>query len=136
MEATMKSNQFLTPNLYTSINEVEILDCLVDFGYMPKEFSQNQVISFVKDENFYLVLFMVREDGQKGFLMYEILDFTMHEQELYMMSHLFRNLVASNKNNYTYRKAQYKLDEMLGMVPTFRALYKKRFDVDDYGMAA
>ncbi|WP_144080109.1 hypothetical protein [Flectobacillus major] len=136
MEATMMNNQFLTPNLYTTISDVEIIDCLVDFGYMPKDFNQNQVISFVKDENFYLVLFMMTDDGQKGFLMYEILDFTMHVQELYMMSHLFKSLVASNKNNYTYRKAQYKLEEMLGMVPTFRALYKKTFDTDDYTMAA
>ncbi len=132
----MDNQQFLTPHLYTTVNEVEIIDCLVDYGYMPKQFDQNQVISFVKNENFYLVLFSAKQDGQKGFLMYEILDFTMHEREIYLMSYLFKELAAANDNNNTYRKAQYKLDEVLGMVPTFRALYGKTFDPDDYNMAA
>lgn len=136
MKATMDNQQFLTPHLYTTVSEVEIIDCLVDYGYMPKQFDQNQVISFVKNENFYLVLFLAKQDGQKGFLMYEILDFTMHEREIYLMSCLFKELAAANANNNTYRKAQYKLDEVLGMVPTFRALYGKTFDPDDYNMAA
>ena len=59
MENIASNYQFLTPNLFTTINEEEILDYLIDNDQFPKQFNRTQVISFLQNEDFYLILFIV-----------------------------------------------------------------------------
>jgi hypothetical protein len=136
MENTTFKQQFLTSNLYTSTNEVEILDALVDNGLFPKQFERTQVFSFLKDEDFYLIIFMVSATGHRGFLMYKVMDFSVHLEELYMLSSTFSGLMKAVEDNYPYRMAKHKIDEIIGMAATFRALFHKTIDADDYSNAA
>lgn len=136
MENTAFNQQYLTSNLYTSTNEVEILDILIDNGHLPKHFNSTQVVSFLRDEDFYLILFIVNPNGRKGFLMYKVLDFSIHLEELYMLSATFAGLMQAVEDNYPYRMAKHKVEQIMTMAATFRALFHKRVDADDYLNAA
>jgi hypothetical protein len=126
MENIASNYQFLTPNLFTSINEEEILDYLVDNNQFPKQFNSTQVISFLQNEDFYLILFIVSPEGKRGFVMYKVFDFSMNMDEMYRLSSTFSELMKTVEDNYPYRMAKYKIDQMIGMASTFRMLFHKK----------
>ena len=126
MEDLAANYQFLTSNLFTTINEEEILDSLVDNGHFPKQFDNTQVISFLQDEDFYLILFIVSPEGKRGFLMYKVFDFSMNMEEMYKLSFTFSELMKTAEDNYPYRMAKYKIDQMIGMASTFRTLFHRK----------
>ena len=126
MENINLNYQFLTPNLFTTINEEEILDYLVDNNQFPKQFNNTQVISFLQGEDFYLILFIVSPEGKRGFLMYKVFDFSMNMDEMYKLSMTFSELMKTVEDNYPYRIAKYKIDQMIGMASTLRMLFHKK----------
>jgi hypothetical protein len=126
MENTISNYQFLTPNLFTTVNETEILDYLVDNNQFPKQFNTTQVISFLQNEDFYLILFMVSPEGKRGFVMYKVFDFSMHLEEMYQLSFMFGELMKTVEDNYPYRMAKYKIEQMIGMASTMRVLFHKK----------
>jgi hypothetical protein len=126
MENIASNYQFLTPNLFTTINEEEILDYLVDNNQFPKQFTSTQVISFLQDEDFYLILFIISPEGKRGFVMYKVFDFSMNMDEMYRLSLMFNELMKVTEDNYPYRLAKYKIDQMIGMASTLRMLFHKK----------
>ena len=126
MENIASNYQFLTPNLFTTINEEEILDYLVDNNQFPKQFTSTQVISFLQDEDFYLILFIISPEGKRGFVMYKVFDFSMNMDEMYKLSLMFNELMKVTEDNYPYRLAKYKIDQMIGMASTLRMLFHKK----------
>lgn len=126
MENIASNYQFLTPNLFTTINEEEILDYLVDNNQFPKQFNSTQVISFLQGEDFYLTLFIVSPEGKRGLVMYKVFDFSMNMDEMYKLSMTFSELMKTVEDNYPYRMAKYKIDQMIGMASTLRMLFHKK----------
>ena len=126
MENIASNYHFLTPNLFTTINEEEILDYLIDNDQFPKQFNRTQVISFLQNEDFYLILFIVSPEGKRGFLMYKVFDFSMNMDEMYKLSMTFSELMKTVEDNYPYRMAKYKIDQMIGMASTLRVLFHKK----------
>ena len=133
MENIASNYQFLTPNLFTSVNEEEILDYLIDNDQFPKQFNRTQVISFLQNEDFYLVLFIVSPEGKRGFLMYKVFDFSMNMEEMYRLSMTFSELMKTVEDNYPYRMAKYKIDQMIGMASTLRVLFHKKMVEEEVG---
>ena len=133
MENIASNYQFLTPNLFTTVNEEEILDYLIDNDQFPKQFNRTQVISFLQNEDFYLILFIVSPEGKRGFVMYKVFDFSMNMAEMYRLSMTFSELMKTMEDNYPYRMAKYKIDQMIGMASTLRVLFHKKGVEEEVG---
>ena len=133
MENITSNYQFLTPNLFTTINEEEIIDYLVDNDQFPKQFNRTQVISFLQNEDFYLTLFIISPEGKRGFVMYKVFDFSMNMEEMYKLSMTFNELMKTVEDNYPYRMAKYKIDQMIGMASTLRVLFHRKVVEEEVG---
>jgi hypothetical protein len=124
MKKYMESSQYLTPNLYVTRNETDIIDCLVDHQEMPRDFEDSKVISFFTDKDFHLVLYFPQLDD-RGFQMYIVKDFSVHVEELFILRQLFGQLIESGQNIRQMKKAQYRVDNLIHMARTFRAMMHK-----------
>ena len=110
----------LTPNLYLTRNESEIIDCLVDHHEMPNEFDENHVISFFNDTDLHLVLYFSKQED-RGFQMYVIKDFSVHVDDLILLRELFGRLITDGFSVLVLQKAQYRIDPCLQQ-PSFQLL--------------
>jgi hypothetical protein len=111
----------LTPNLYLTRNESDIIDCLVDHHEMPTDFEENHVISFFNDTDLHLVLYFSKQ-GDKGFQMYVIKDFSVHVKDMILLRELFGRLIEDGLSVLVLQKAQYRIDHIISMSGTFRAM--------------
>lgn len=118
------SDWALTPNLFLTKNEVEIIDCLVDHLEMPAKFEENHVISFYNDQDFHLVLYF-SEKEDKGFQMYVVRDFSVNVEDLIILYQLFGKLINDGLSIHILSKAQNKIDNIIYMSNTFRAMIHK-----------
>lgn len=114
----------LTPNLYLTRNESEIIDCLVDHHEMPVEFDENHVISFFNDTDLHLVLYFSKQED-RGFQMYVIKDFSIHVDDMILLRELFGRLITDGFSVLVLQKAQYRIDHIISMSKTFRAMLHK-----------
>ncbi|NBA87983.1 hypothetical protein GVN16_19590 [Emticicia sp. CRIBPO] len=120
----MKTEKHIGGNLYGSTNETQIIDYLADHKKMPANLNKSFVLSFMEDKNFNLILFLPNETQNK-FMQFTFVDFITNEDTLIYMSGMFKEL---SKQDYSaYKPAQNKVDDVLYMLPTYRALagYKK-----------
>ena len=76
---------YLTPHLYMTNEEEEIIDALVDHHEMPKKFDVDKVISYFEGENFCLVLYFANLQD-RGFQKFVVNDFSVNVEEMYMLS--------------------------------------------------
>lgn len=120
----MEPSQYLTPNLYISRNESEIIDCLVDHHEMPRDFEESKVISFFAGKDFHLVLYFPQL-SDRGFQMFVVRDFSVHVDELFALRELFGRLIEDGHNMRQMKKAQYRVDHLIHMARTFRAMMHK-----------
>ncbi len=111
----------LIKNLFMSNDSVEILDFMIDNNIMPKDFSRSRSISHSIGKDFYLIIFLPDEKEQK-FLKFEFIDFARCLDSLMYLSYLLKQY--SNEDYNTFKPAQRKVDEMIYMYPTYRALFK------------
>ncbi|MBC7893604.1 MAG: hypothetical protein H7Y12_15410 [Sphingobacteriaceae bacterium] len=121
----MEISRHLTPNLYVTNNDVEIIDSLVDNGHMFKSFSVSQVASYIQGEDFHLVIFFA-DDYDQGFTMYVVEDFSVRVDDLLQ---LFNALQITIDQGYSYKlfhAAKSRVEQMIHMAPTFRAMYGKK----------
>ena len=114
----------LTPNLFLTKNEVEIIDCLVDHREMPVKFEENHVISFYNDKDFHLVLYF-SEQEDRGFQMYIVRDFSIHVEDLIILHQLFGKLICDGLSVHILSKAQNQIDNIIYMANTFRSMIHK-----------
>lgn len=114
----------LTPNFYITNNDVEIIDALVDNGEMFKDFSRSQVTSFLWGEDFALVLFFA-DDYDRGFTMYVVRDFSVNVRDMAQLIFAIDEILNQGYNYRLFHAARSKVEEMLYMAPTFRAMWDK-----------
>jgi len=115
------SDWALTPNLFLTKNEVEIIDCLVDHREMPAKFEENHVISFYNGQDFHLVLYF-SELQDRGFHMYVVRDFSVNVEDLILLHQLFGKLISDGLSIHILSKAQNQIDDIIFMTDTFRAM--------------
>jgi hypothetical protein len=115
------SDWALTSNLFLSKNEVEIIDHLVDHQEMPLNLEEDRVISFYQDNDFHLVLYFSQQQD-RGFHMYVVKDFSANTGDLILLHELFGKLITDNLSIHMLSKAQNKIDNVIYMTNTFRAM--------------
>ena len=111
----------LTPYLSITRRETDIIDCLTDHNEMPYDFEENQVRSFFVGKDFHLVLYFAHVQD-RGFQMFIVHDFSIHVDELYILRELLAQLIRQGQNVAMMKKAHYRVDHILHMAHTFRAL--------------
>lgn len=123
----------ITPNLLLTRQETEILDFLIDRNEMPKDFDENQVKSFFVGKDFHLVLYFPQEQD-RGFQMFVVRDFSIHVEELFILRDIFSQLIQQGHSTPLMKKAHYRVDNIIHMAHTFRALMHSNEPVsnDDY----
>ena len=121
----------ITDNLIITNKEVEILDLLVDTNNMFYDYSKNKVISFIHEQDYYLVLFNAKSED-KGFTMYSIFNFCEHEEDIVLLRNVFERTIREGYNDYLIRMAKSKVEDIFYMRNTFRALFKKSKPDNDY----
>ena len=119
----------LTSNLSITNDENYIIDCLVDHDEMPANFESSHVISFYAQTDLYLVLYFPQQDD-RGFQMYIIEDFTKNIDDVVFLREMFVQLINEGHSPEVLKKAHYKVDSILHMVKTLRAVIHK--DAPDY----
>lgn len=126
-------NQFqaISNSLYTTNNEVQIVDLLVDTNNMFYNYSKNRVVSFIHDKDYHLVLFNSQEND-RGFTMYTVENFCDHEEDLVLLRNIFAHAIHNGLNTYLMRLARSKVEDFFFMIDTFRALFNKPKAIDDY----
>ncbi len=115
----MKTEKHIGGNLYASTNEAQIIDYLADHKKMPASLHKSFVVSFMDDKDFNLILFLPNETNNK-FMQFTFVDFIADEDTLIYLSGAFNEL--SKGDYFTFKPAQNKVDEVLYMLPTYRAL--------------
>ncbi len=125
LTAPMEISRQLTPTLYVTNNDVEIIDALVDNGAMFKSFSQSQVTSFLRGEDFHLVLFFA-DDYDRGFTMYIVEDFSVRVDDLIQLANAMQELIRQGYSYKVFSAAKGRVEHMIHMAPTFRAMFGKK----------
>lgn len=128
---TTQETVYVGPNLMVTTDELEIIDCLVDHGQMPKDFSRDYVTSFFVEDDLYLVLYFA-DNQDKGFHLYVIKDFSMNVREMQHLSRIFGGLLESGFNYSMMKQAKDEMDTFIAMAPTFRAMLNKPELEDEY----
>ncbi|MFC0183271.1 hypothetical protein SAMN04515674_105236 [Pseudarcicella hirudinis] len=108
----------------------EIIDCLVDNQAMPKDLSASQTISFFEDQNFHIVLFLT-ENAHKSLMMMVVRDFAENIEDLLTLSEYFRLKINEGKFINPMKSAKDKVDNIIYMTDTFRALFGKKDPEND-----
>lgn len=116
---------YLTPHLYMTNEEVAIIDALIDHHEMPSQFDTNRVISYFEGENFCLVLYFA-DIHDRGFQKYVVNDFSVNVEDMYILSASLRNMIVSGCNVHLLSQAKNRVDNLIYMSGTFRALFGKK----------
>ncbi|AXE20780.1 hypothetical protein DR864_25135 [Runella rosea] len=124
---------YLTPHLYMTNEEVAIVDGLVDHQEMPKKFDSNRVITYFEGQDFCLVLFFA-DLKDRGFQKYVVSDFSVNVEEMCMLSNSLTQMISEGINVHLLSQAKNRVDNMIHMSGTFRALFgkKKAEETDDW----
>lgn len=121
------STNLITPNLYSTRDEVAIVDCLADHNEFPKSLEHNQVVSFFNGEDFHLVLYFANPTD-RGFQMYVVRDFSIHVEEMCMLSSSFAQVIRDGSNIHQMAKAKNRVDDLIYMSDTLRAAFGKKLE--------
>ena len=113
--------QHLTPNLYITRDEEQIIDLLVDHNEMPKDFEMNHLLSFYNERDFHIALYF-QDKSDRGFQMYVVKDFSLHVADLATLRGIFANLIRQGYDVHMLQKAHAQIDNMIHMAKTFRAM--------------
>ncbi len=125
-----KISRNLTPNFYITNDDEEIIDALVDHGKMVQDFSVSQVTSFLADQDFCLAFYFA-DEVDRGFSMYIIRDFSVNIREMIQLEYVLDQIMDHGYNYHLFHSARSKVDEMLYMAPTFRAMWEKKNQLDE-----
>lgn len=116
---------YLTPHLYMTNEEVAIVDALIDHHEMPKKFDDNRVISYFEGENFCLVLYFA-DLKDRGFQKYVVNNFSVNVEEMCILSSSLSKMIDAGYNIHLLSQAKNRVDSMIHMSSTFRALFRKK----------
>ena len=120
---------YLTPHMYITNEESEIIDALVDHHEMPKKFDTDKVISYFDGQNFCLVLYFANSQD-RGFQMFVVNDFSVNVDELYLLSPSLGSLLQKGISVHLLSQAKNRVDNLIHMSGTFRALFGKKEIID------
>ena len=115
----------ITPNLYLTRDEEFIIDNLVDFNEMPKDLSRDHSIAFFAGEDLHLVLYFANCQD-RGFQMYVVRDFSVNVEDMYLLSNSLSRLIQNGYKQHLIENAKGRIDQMIYMAGTFRALFGKK----------
>jgi hypothetical protein len=116
---------WITSNLCLTRQEVTIIDHLVDYNEMPKDFNQDRAITFFVGEDLHLVLYF-SEQADRGFQMYIVRDFSVNVDDMCLLSNSLSHLIRSGYKQHIIENAKGRIDQMIYMAGTFRALFGKK----------
>ena len=116
---------YLTSHLYMTNEEVGIIDNLIDHHEMPKHFDKDKMISYFEGEDFCLVLYFANQQD-KGFQKYVVENFSVNVEEMCMLSDTLGKMIAEGYNVQILGQAKNKVDNLIYMSGTFRALFGKK----------
>ncbi len=116
---------YLTPHLYMTNEEVAIVDGLIDHREMPEKFDTNRVITYFEGHDFCLVLYFA-DLKDRGFQKYVVRDFSVNVEEMCMLSDSMTKMIAAGVNVHLLSQAKNKIDNVIHMSGTFRALFGKK----------
>jgi len=115
----------ITPNLYLTCEEVGIIDNLVDHNEMPKDLSRDHAIAFFAGEDLHLVLYFA-DCQDRGFQMYVVHDFSVNVEDMHLLSNSLSRLIQGGYKQHVIENAKGRIDQMIYMAGTFRALFGKK----------
>jgi len=122
---------YLTPNLLMTNDEVAIIDSLIDHAEMPKQFERDSAISYFEGQDFCLVLyFSTLQD--RGFQKYIVYDFSVNVEEMCLLSNSLAKMIESGYNVHVLGQAKNKVDNLIHMSGTFRALFGKKTSEEEF----
>lgn len=116
---------YLTPHLYMTNQEVEIIDALVDHQEMPKRFDHDRVISYFEGKDYCLVLYFANQ-SDRGFQKYVVSNFSVNVEEMCMLSHSLAQMIDEGYNVHILAQAKNRVDNLILMSSTFRALFGEK----------
>ncbi|MFN4145163.1 MAG: hypothetical protein ACK4GN_05010 [Runella sp.] len=125
----MTGRVYLTPFLYVSREEEAIIDALVDHHELPTSFDTDQVVSYFEGQDFCLVLYFSCSQD-RGFQQYVVQDFCWHVEDLQQLSLSFGKMISMGYNHQLFGQAKHKIDHLICMCGTFRAMFNKAKDPD------
>ena len=109
-------------NLTLSHDEVEIIDFLVDHNAMIDDFSKSQLMWFFVEENFHIVLFLA--EGEKTrFERYIVECFSENMNDMIALWNKFDKRIRNSEEVRIMKLAKNKVNDMIAMSETFRALF-------------
>ena len=122
----------ITPQLYLTREEVSIIDSLVDHDEMPKDLGNDHAIAYFSGQDFHLVLYFA-DQHDRGFQMYVVEDFSVNVETMHLLSNSLSQLIQGGYKQHVVENAKGRVDQMIYMAGTFRALFgKKQADELEY----
>jgi hypothetical protein len=121
---------WITPNLCLTREEVTIIDHLVDYQEMPKDLGRDHAVSFFVGEDLHLVLYF-SDHADRGFQMYIVRDFSVNVEDMCLLSNSLSELIRSGYKQHVVEQAKGRIDQMIYMADTFRALFRKQMPEEE-----
>jgi hypothetical protein len=127
----MNSAEHVGGNLYLNTNEVEVVDFLIDNNLFPKNLGETFIATNFTGMDFNLV-FYNNQDEEQRFMHFRFYDFASNVDTFQYLVSMFKFL--AEKNYALYTPVQRKLEQMIYMLPTYKALfkYKQNESSDEY----
>jgi hypothetical protein len=123
----MDTSKHIGSNLYLYTDQTDIIDYLVDHKLMPNSISKAFVRTNLLGKDFDLILFDSKQEVNR-FMHFKFIDFAADSDSLVYLNSVYTQLALVDYD--TYKPVQKKLEEMLHMLPTFRALFNYRYNED------
>jgi hypothetical protein len=111
----------LAANIYTSNQDSEIFDIIIDQDIKPKNWNNNFVKGFWSGLDFGIILFNSADSSDK-FQMFYFQDVLSRKDSLEYLATVFKEFSSIDYD--TYKKAQNLLLDVIYMYPTYRAIFK------------
>lgn len=113
---------YIIPKLYVTDDEAEIIDLLVDNQQMPKDFSKDCFVSFLRERDFIIALFFAKGDD-RGFQLFIVEDFAFNVPTMKILADSFDTLIDEGFNPPMLAIAKGQITEIIAMAATYRLLF-------------
>lgn len=119
----MKTQQQFSGNISISNSQTDVLNFLRAKN-VKVSLEKDSVKSFYDGNDYILAVYDVQ--NQKNNLLITIKDFTQNEDTLIELNNIFRMATQDTSTYHILKFARQATDEVLGMLPTFQAMFGKR----------
>ncbi len=115
----------IQPTLRIISDDVSIIDCLVDYNEMFKNFDTDKTTTFLVDEDLHLVFYFADSNLENRFVMYIVDNFTENIESIELILNNLETQIITGTQVHLMKKAKNSLIDILYMMDTFRALFGK-----------